>query len=213
MFEILLASPVTLTLLLANVAFSLYALYSRPALLEEYAFVPERIWRHGEWHRMLTAGFLHVHLPHLLFNMITLFFFGPILEWRLGVMNYLVVYFGAELAAHLVPLYKYRTSSTYAAVGASGSISGVVVAFSLFYPLEPLYLFFIPIGIPAVLLAVGFMAYSFYASNRPQSKGSIFGRVAHEAHLGGAVGGLLLTLFLDPGVLPDFFRQLLGVFF
>lgn len=212
MFDLLLSSPATLTLLVINIAFSLYALFQDQSIIDRFAFVPYRVWRDKEWYRVLTGGFLHANFPHLLFNMITLFFFGPVLElYALGLENFLIVYFGSELAAHLIPLYKYKDSPTYAAVGASGAISGVVFAFILFAPLEPLYLFFIPIGIPAIILGIAFLAYSAYASRRPQSGASIFGKIAHEAHLGGALGGLVLTILLQPSVLTRFFRQLLGL--
>lgn len=205
-------APITLTLLIANVVISLYALFGDQSIIDRYSFRPHRVWHHREGYRLLSGAFLHGGLGHLLFNMITLFFFGPVLEAVLGGTSYLLIYFGAALTSDLWPLFKYREDPVYAAVGASGAISGVLFAFSLLFPLEKLYLFFIPIGIPAALFAVAFVAYSYYAANQPESGGSLFGRIAHEAHLGGALGGLLITILLYPRAALLFFQQVFGVF-
>ncbi len=204
-------TPVTALLLGANLAVSLYALYQDQSLIDRWALVPERVKRNGEWYRMLSGGFLHGGIPHLAFNMITLYFFGPVLEIILGPVNYLVIYFGSLVVAHLFLYGKYKDDPEYVAVGASGAISGIIFGFCLFFPFEKIYLFLIPIGIPAFLFAVGFAGYSYWASNQPPGKG-VFGRVAHEAHLGGAVGGLILTILLEPRVLPGFVRQVADLF-
>lgn len=204
-------TPVTAILLGANLAISLYALFQDQNLIERWAFVPERVNRNAEWYRVISGGFLHGGIAHLAFNMITLYFFGPVLEIILGPVNFLLVYFGALVIAHLFLFAKYKEDPEYVAVGASGAISGVIFGFCLFFPFEKIYLFLIPIGIPAFLFAVGFAAYSYWASNQPPGKG-LFGRVAHEAHLGGAVGGLLLTVLLEPRVVPGLIRQLTDLF-
>ena len=205
-------TPVTASLLIANLGISLYALFQDQNLIERWALAPERVHRNGEWHRMITAGFLHGSIAHLAFNMITLYFFGRVLEIVLGPINFLIVYFGSLIVAHLFLYGKYRDDPDYVAVGASGAISGVLFGFCLFFPFEKIYLFLIPIGIPAFLFAVGFAGYSYWASNQTPGKGSVFGRVAHEAHLGGAVGGLILTVLLEPRVLPLLLGQVIDLF-
>lgn len=204
-------TPVTAILLLSNLGVSLYALFQDQALFDRWAFAPNRVQEKGEWYRLLTGGFLHGGLGHLAFNMITLYFFGPVLESDLGPVDFIVVYFGSLLVAHLFLLAKYRHDPDYVAVGASGAISGVVFGYCLFSPFDKIYVFPIPIGIPAFLFAVGFAAFSYWASNQPPKAG-IFGRVAHEAHLGGALGGLVLTLLMEPRVLPGLLRQITQVF-
>ncbi len=204
-------TPVTALLLGANLVISLYALFQDQSLIDRWAFIPERVMRNGEWYRMLSGGFLHGGIAHLAFNMITLYFFGPVLEVILGPVNYLVMYFGSLVVAHLFLYGKYKVDPEYVAVGASGAISGIIFGFCLFFPFEKIYLFLIPIGIPAFLFAVGFAGYSYWASNQPAGK-SVFGRVAHEAHLGGAVGGLILTILLEPRVLQGFVRQVANLF-
>lgn len=208
----LFGTPVTALLLLSNIAISLYALFQDETLIERWAFAPNRVHEQGEWYRLLSGGFLHGGLAHLAFNMITLYFFGPVLEIVLGGSSFAVVYFGALLVAHLFLLAKYKHDPDYQAVGASGAISGVLLGFCLFFPFEKIYLFLIPIGIPAFLFGIGFAGFSYWASNRPPHAGAVFGRIAHEAHLGGAVGGLILTVLMEPRVLPGLLRQITNLF-
>jgi membrane associated rhomboid family serine protease len=198
-------TPVTLLLLVVNVLVSGYALYGDEGLLDRLSFRPRQIIRGREYHRLVTAGFVHGGLGHLAVNMLTLYFFGPYLEGVLGSLRFLVVYFGAELTAHAVTLWRHRDTPGYAAVGASGAISGVVFAFCLFRPFELLYVFF-ALPIPAWLFAVLFVGVSV-AAMRSQ-KGGIGGGIAHEAHIGGALGGLVLTMIVQPRALSVFLSQL-----
>ena len=197
-------TPITSLLLIVNVVVSLYVLNRRPQLLDRLAFRPERILRHGEFYRLITAGFVHVNGTHLLVNMLTLYFFGPWLEVTLGPIGYLIVYFGSELAAHTLALIVQHANARYSAVGASGAITGVLFAFCLFEPFRLLYLFFV-IPIPAIVFAVGFVVFSMMAM---QNRGSNQrGGLAHEVHLGGAIGGVVITILLDPAALPMFLHQ------
>ena len=202
-------APATLILLLLNSLVSIYAFGERDGLIDRWSFQPQRILRDGQWYRLLTAGFIHTGWWHLLFNMITLYFFGPEIERLLGTVRFVLLFVGAEMAAHGLTLYLHRATPGYAAVGASGAISGVIFGYCLFYPFNKLYVFFIPVGIPAVLFAVMFVALSISAARQDTS--GMLGRVAHEAHLGGAVGGLLITILLEPRVVSHFLGQLGGL--
>ena len=197
-------SPVTLILLIINVLVSGYALFMDVSVVDRFAFKPRRILEQGEYYRMLSAGFVHVDLAHLLFNMITLYFFGPLLERLLGSFEFALLYFGAELAAHGLSLYLHRSNAQYAAIGASGAISGVVFAFCLFFPFQNIYIFF-ALPLPAIVFAVLYVVGSIYAMRHPGSGGGgMTGGIAHEAHVGGAISGLLLTILLEPRSLSIF---------
>lgn len=198
-------TPATLLLLLVNVLVSGYALYFDQGIIDRFSFRPSRILKEREYHRLITAGFVHAGLWHLAFNMITLYFFGPFMELILGTGSFLVLYFGAELAAHGLSLVLHRTNPSYAAVGASGAISGVLFGFCLFRPFQTLYVFFIPL--PAIVFAVGYVVLSIYAM-RQGREGGMTGGIAHEAHLGGALGGLLLTILLEPRAISVFLQQI-----
>ncbi|MCS3650489.1 membrane associated rhomboid family serine protease [Salinibacter ruber] len=212
--ERLLQAPITLALLVSNLGVSLYA-FTDPSLLRELSFRPHRIRTHREFYRFLTAGFVHASGTHLAFNMITFYFFGPLLEGILGIGAFLLLYFGSELAAHALTFAAHRDDPNYSAVGASGAISGVVFAFCVFFPLRNLYLFF-ALPIPAVLFAFGYVFGSIYAmggSSRGGARGSVGDWIAHEAHVGGALAGVVLTILLEPRSVQVFlesFRQLLG---
>ena len=198
-------APATFALLVVNVAVSLYALFVSPALAEAWALRPYAIVRQREVQRLFTGSFIHAGLGHLLFNMVTLYFFGPVLEGQLGTGRFLVLYFGAELASSLFTVWRRKADPAYSAVGASGAISGLVFSFCLFAPLEKLYVFF-ALPMPAIVFALVYTAGSLYAMR--QSEAGRGSGIAHEAHLGGALGGIVLTLLLEPAVGPHFLRQL-----
>ncbi len=218
--ERLLNAPITLALLLSNLGISGYALLADPSLIRDLAFKPRRIRKYNEYYRALTAGFVHASGTHLAFNMITFYFFGPLLERILGTGAFLVLYVGSELAAHALTYVFNRDDPHYSAVGASGAVSGVVFAFCVFFPLRNLYLFF-ALPIPAVLFAFGYVFGSIYAM---RGGGQAAGRqggmpsdwIAHEAHVGGALAGLVITvvtILISPGVQQIFLRsmqQILG---
>jgi len=212
--EQLLNAPITLALLLANLGISGYAMGVDPSLLDELSFRPRRIRDEGEYYRFLTAGFVHAGGTHLAFNMITFFFFGPLLEQLLGPGGFLLLYFGSELVAHAVTFVLHRSDPHYAAVGASGAISGVLFGFCVFFPLRNLYLFF-ALPIPALLFAFGYVFGSAYAIRRERRRGAagLSGGIAHEAHVGGALAGVVLTILIEPRSVQAFLQsiqQLLG---
>ena len=183
-------TPITFILLAANVLASFIA-FSNPSFLNSNLLTTNGV-RAGEVQRVLTSGFIHGSGVHLLVNMLTLYFFGPYLEQMLGPRNYLIIYFGALIGGSAWALVENWQNRQYAALGASGAISGVVVSFCVFEPFAMLYLFF-AIPIPAIVFAVLYIAFSAAMSGRQGN------RIAHEAHLGGALAGLALTLILVPG--------------
>lgn len=195
----MLDTPVTAFFLLINVLVGVYSLFVEPDLIGRWAFRPAAV-RKGEWERWITAGFVHTGVAHLLFNMVTLYSFGPHIEREIGWWRFLLVYMGSELAANALTYWRHRDDPAYSAVGASGAISGVVFSFVLFAPWAMLGVLFV-IPMPAIVFAFLYVAFSIYASNQQ------VGRVAHEAHLGGALGGIVLTLLLHPPTLGIFLSQ------
>lgn len=194
--------PITSALIAANLVASLFAFYN-PDFYEQNLFRVGNILRRNEYHRALTSGFLHVNSTHLLMNMFVLWMFGPVLERILGPVGYLIVYFGALLGASAWMLYEKRNQLNYSAVGASGAVSGVILAYCLFFPTSMLYLFF-AVPVPAVIFGIGYIALSYMMSQR---EGAM---VAHGAHLGGALAGLVLTILVKPEALSHFLRAVTG---
>ncbi|WP_299063097.1 rhomboid family intramembrane serine protease [uncultured Polaribacter sp.] len=181
-----------LMLIIANVLVSMKG-FKDYAFLNKYKFQVGAILS-GEKIRVLTSGFLHADWMHLGFNMYALYLFGDIVATILGMPNFLIIYFGSLLAGSLYTIQYHKNEPYYTAVGASGAVSGIVYSSILLYPAMELYLFFIPIPIPGSIFGVGYLLYSIYGMKKQ------LGNVGHSAHLGGAIGGFVLTLLLNPSI-------------
>lgn len=184
------SNPIVLLIIIANVLFSMKG-FDDYSFLDKYKFQVSRV-KGDEKIRMLTSGFLHVDWMHLILNMYVLFAFGRIITSISGNFNFLIIYFGSLLAGSLYSLHYHKDEPYYSAVGASGAVSGIVYACILLYPGMNLYLFFIPIPIPGYIFGVGYLLYSIYGMKKQ------VGNIGHAAHLGGAIGGFILTLLLNP---------------
>ena len=186
---------IVLLLILANVLVSMKGFKDR-IFFERYKFQVGPVLK-GDKLPMLTSGFLHVDVSHLLFNMLTLYFFAdPVIDY-LGVPKFLAVYFGSLLAGSLFALNFHRKEPYYSAVGASGAVMGIVYSAVLLNPNMSLYLFFIPIPIPAYIFGVGYLLYSMFGMKNQ------WGNIGHSDHIGGAIGGYLLTILMYPSVLSE----------
>lgn len=203
MIQQLLSAHVTIALLAANIAISVAA-FNNPRLLDRALFHVGAMRQRGEWHRMLTSGFVHANPGHLFMNMITLFFFGPALELSLGPVNFAMIYFASLLAGSAWSLMENFRDMNYRALGASGAISGVTVAFAMFAPFVMMYVFFIPM--PAIVFAIVYILFSAYASGSGRQDG-----VGHGAHLGGALMGVVLVCVFWPQAVRSLWDQLTGL--
>ena len=202
------SAPATYALILANLIFTLIG-FAVPRFFHANKLSVGDIVQGGQIQRVVTSGFLHANGGHLLVNMLTLYFFGRWLEHPefLGLIGFLIVYFTALVAGSVWAIIENLRQPDYAAVGASGAVSGVVISFCLFQPFAMLYVFML-IPVPAILFAVLYIAYS------AASTGNANSRIGHEAHLGGAIAGLLVTMALSPGIVSEVLQQvpaLLGV--
>ncbi|WP_029035993.1 rhomboid family intramembrane serine protease [Salinimicrobium xinjiangense] len=183
---------VTILIIAANVIISMKGFKDR-SFFEKYKFNTAAVKR-GEKLRILSSGFLHVDTGHLFLNMLTLYFFADVVIASLGSIAFLLIYIASLLLGNLLSYYFHKDEPHYNAVGASGAVSGIIYAAILLYPDMSLYLFFIPIPIPAYIFGIGYMLYSIYGmKNR-------IGNIGHDAHFGGAVGGYILTLILVPEI-------------
>lgn len=181
---------ITIVVIAANIIFSFKG-FNDHAFFEKYKFNSAAVKR-GEKIRILTSGFLHVDTAHLFLNMLTLYFFADVVIGSLGSFSFLLIYVASLLLGNLLSYYFHKDEYEYNAVGASGAVSGIIYAAILLYPDMSLYMFFIPIPIPAYVFGIGYMLYSIYGmKNR-------IGNIGHDAHFGGAVGGYILTLVLVP---------------
>lgn len=183
-------APATL-ITLAVTALATQAAFQRPDLKERWIFNPEAILARKEFYRMISSGLIHADWVHFTFNAISFYSFAQIIEMIYGVKTLLIIYLASILGGSVLSLIVHRHHE-YRALGASGGVCGVIFASIFLLPGGAINIFMLPIGIPAWLYAVLFLLGSFIAHR----KGS--GNIGHDAHLGGAIIGLLVSSAMYP---------------
>jgi membrane associated rhomboid family serine protease len=148
----------------------------------------------GEKIRMLSSGFLHADQTHFFFNMLTLYFFANAVIARVGQLNFVLIYLASLIAGSLLATFIHKRDPFYSAVGASGAVTGILYAAILLNPNMTLYLYF-ALPIPGYVFAIGYLLYSIYGMKKS------VGNIGHSAHLGGAIGGYIITMLLHPSVI------------
>jgi membrane associated rhomboid family serine protease len=196
-------TPGSLSILCLIIGFSAVALWMAPGILQRNLLRPYWMLKNRDYVTIVTSGFIHGDFGHLLFNSLTLFFFGPPLERRIGTNMFIALYFIGLVLSSLGTVYKQRKNPDYAALGASGAILAVLFAFIVYYPTQKIYLYF-ALPIPAVLFAFGYMAYSFWASRNRRDN------INHDAHLDGALTGLIFVGVTDFAAWKHAFNMILS---
>ncbi|MEL6810275.1 MAG: rhomboid family intramembrane serine protease, partial [Bacteroidota bacterium] len=167
--------PATIAIILVNVLFSLKG-FNDFSFFEKFKFNVAGI-RRGEQVRMFSSGFLHVDPTHLIFNMLTLYFFADIVILNVGITKFVLIYLLSLVVGNLLSLYFHKDEYYYSAVGASGAVMGIVYSSILFEP--NLYIYFMPAWIFGLL----YLFYSIYGMRKR------VGNIGHDAHFGGAIAG------------------------
>lgn len=196
-------APATFGILLATVAVSGLGLMVSPKIIERNLLRPYYLVRDQRYDTLITKGFVHADFFHLLFNMMTLYFFAPRLERRIGTGMFIALYFIGLLTASLGTFFRRRRDPNYASLGASGAINTVLFAYIVYYPMTVIYVFF-ALPVPALLYAVLFLAYSWYSSRQANDN------INHDAHFDGAIAGLVFVLLTDPGAWGDLLSRFTG---
>ncbi|MGQ4659466.1 rhomboid family intramembrane serine protease [Lysobacter sp. F6437] len=195
----------TLILIAVTVLVSWLA-FDRPRLLDRLILWPPAIDRQKQYDRLLTHGFIHADWQHLLFNMITLFFFGRIAEQVIGSMigpiGFLLFYLSAIVIAILPTYLRHRHDSRYRSLGASGAVSAVLFAFILVQPWSLIFVFFLPV--PAIVYGAFFVGYSIWMDRQGGDNTN------HNAHLSGAIYGVLFMLLMEPRIAGVFLQRLVN---
>lgn len=168
--------------------------FSDKTFFEQYKFNVGAIQNRKEYIRLLSAGFLHADITHLLFNMLTLYFFGPIVIQSFGVLGFLIIYLGAILLGNYFSQVVYQKQPWYSAIGASGGVSGILFAAIAVDPQIGIGFFFIPIPIPGYIFGLLYFGYSVYMMLNPKQ----WDNLGHAAHLGGAFVGLVYAIAVRP---------------
>jgi len=188
-------STILIVIIAATILFSLKG-FNDVAFFRKFEFHIGSI-RAGEQIRMVTSGFLHADMGHLFFNMFTLYMFAPVVINYFGSASFFLIYMASLVFGSLLTLWMHKNDYSYRAIGASGAVIGVLYSAILIDPSMNLYLFFIPIPIPAYLFGIGYLLYSIYGMKAKNDN------IGHTAHFGGAIGGYLITLSKEPMMIVD----------
>jgi len=181
-------------IIVANAVIS-YKGFNDLSFFRKYEFHVGSI-RSGEQIRMLSSGFLHVDMMHLIFNMLTLYFFAPVVLSWLGPFSFVLIYFGSLIFGNLLTMMFHKNDYSYRAVGASGAVTGVLYSAILLQPNMMLGVFFV-IPMPAYIFGIVYLLYSIYGMRAKNDN------IGHTAHFGGAIGGYLITLIKEPSLFTD----------
>lgn len=194
----------TTWILIVTIATSFYA-WNRQDIYQKWIMNPYQVKHHKQYWRFITSGFVHINYTHLFFNMFALFFFGQHVAYYFGIMGnqILVILYLLGIVISDIPTYlKYKDVPNYNSLGASGGVAAVLFSSIMFEPLNPIRIMFIPIDIPGFVLGTLYLIYSWYQGKRMSDN------INHDAHLFGAIFGLVFTVLLRPGVIVSFVQQI-----
>ena len=203
------SAPITFSLIAINVIISLIG-FSNADFLDKTIMWPYQVKREKQYFRFITSGFIHADFIHLLFNMVSFYFFGTAIEYYFaeyclgGNIAYLLLYFIGLIVSDIPSYIKHQDDYNYKALGASGAVSAVIFACVLFQPWGIIRIYFIPM--PFIVFAFVYLGYCIYMSKRN------IGHINHDAHLWGSLFGLVFTValiaFMSPQLLPAIIEEL-----
>ncbi|MCX7953731.1 MAG: rhomboid family intramembrane serine protease [Bacteroidales bacterium] len=197
-------------LLIVLIAITSIVAFKNNQVLTKGWFSPYDINKFGQYQRFITHIFLHASWEHLIFNLLTFYFFGMFVERHFNYLFgkyanviYILEFFIIGIIATLPSYFKNKNNPYYRAVGASGAISGILFTSILIYPTNKIYIMFIPIGIPGYIFGILYLTFSYYMSKH----GKDF--VSHDVHFYGAIAGFIFPLFLKPTLFINFLNQIM----
>ncbi len=212
------AFSITIIIIIITAIISFIA-FRDHALMDKLIFYPPDIAQRKQWYRFFTNGLIHADIGHLAFNMLSLYFFGDLVNRSFsqifgssGTLLYLVMYI-SSLAVCLIPTYiSNKENYYYRSLGASGAVSAVIFAGILLFPQAPLSFFFLPLQIPGFIFGPLYLIITAYLNKRGG------GGINHSAHLWGALYGIaflvVMSFALHTGFNPitNFIQSVHGYF-
>ena len=182
---------------------------------------PYDVVHNKKWYRAFTHAFVHADFMHLGFNMFVLYMFAvqvappslyqyslePSLVVKYGPKGYLYfgcLYLGGILFSTIYSIYKNRDNPGYNSLGASGAVSAVVFGYIMMYPDAQMGLLFIPFYIPAYIFGPLIIVAEYFMAKRGGTG------IAHDAHISGAIFGVIFMIVIDYNYLTNFFDKVIG---
>jgi len=209
--------PVSITVILIciTVAISFYT-FNKPELQSRLMMNPYLIKTKGQYYRFISSGFIHQDHMHLLWNMFSFYFFGSAVARDFGVVfgeagpyYFIVLYLTAIVISDIPTYFKERNNPHYNSLGASGGVGSIIFVFIVLQPLQSIC-FYIAFCMPGFVFGVGYMAYTYYQGRKSKDN------INHDAHLYGALYGLLFCAVAYPTSILLFYEQVrywVGTFF
>ena len=197
-------TPVASLIFIFTIITSIYA-FNDTVLYGKFMLHPYSVYRKNKVFTLITSGLIHANWMHLIFNMFTFFFFAFRLEETIGHWQFATIYMLGLILSDLPTVVKHKNDFWYNSLGASGAVSAVLFSYILFYPFSTLMIFPLPIPIWACLFGVLYLIYCAYMSRNSKDN------INHDAHFYGAISGVIITIILEPKIIPHFFGQLLTV--
>ncbi len=184
---ILKSSYINSFIIVLNIAIFIYSFFAKDAFIARFDHRSELILAGKEYYRLVTAMFLHADLEHLFSNMLILFFVGANVEYDIGHIPYILLYFLSGITGNLVSTYfDYRTGEFIPAIGASGAVFGIIgaVAVIVFFGRHNLRK-----GSNLMMRLALMIALSVYS-------GFTADNIDNAAHIGGLIGGAVIALLI-----------------
>ena len=201
MIEYLQQTPVASIIFIFTVVTSVYA-FNDPGLYGKFMLHPYSVYRKQNVYTLITSGLIHGSWMHLLFNLFTFYFFAFPLENTIGSLRFGIIYLVGLILSDIPSVIKHKNDFHYHSLGASGAISAVLFSYILFYPLSTMMIFPLPVPIWSVVFGVLYLVYCYYMSGNSRDN------INHDAHLFGAITGVILTILLVPGIVPHFIAEI-----
>lgn len=201
--EYLQHTPVASIIFVFTIITSIYA-FNDPGLFGKFMLHPYSVSRRHKVYTLITSGLIHADWMHLIFNMMTFFFFAFQLEAKIGSWQFGVVYFMGLILSDIPSVIKHKNDMWYNSLGASGAISAVLFSYILFQPFSSMIIFPLPIPIWAIIFGPLYLVYCVYASRHSRD------HINHDAHFFGALAGLIVTVLIVPGTIPHFLSQIIA---
>lgn len=180
--------------------------FNQRELMYRYQFNAYSIKHNKQWYRFFTYAFLHADWAHLIFNMLTLYFFGNYVQgWyeyyfgETGIIYFSLLYVGGIFFSTTYSYEKNKDNYMYNAVGASGAVSSILFSHILFSPLNTIYVYFLPV--PAIVFGVFYLLFSAYMSKKGGDN------IGHDVHFWGAIFGFVFPILLKPSLILEFLEN------